>query len=62
MNPLSPDRMSNKERLAIIVVDVDSNQCAITTWGQTSAECRGLQWWSEREGEDVAGRMTAWAA
>ena len=32
------------------VVDGDGNLCAITTWGQTRAECRGLRRWSEREG------------
>ena len=49
--------------LAVIVVDGDGgNLCAITTWGQTRAECRGLRRWSEREGDDVAGSMAAWAA
>jgi hypothetical protein len=46
--------------LAIIVVDAD--QCAITTWGRTRAEGRGLRRWSECEGDDVAGSMAAWAA
>jgi hypothetical protein len=46
--------------LAVIVVDGD--QCAITTWGRTRAECQGLRRWSEREGDDVAGGMAAWAA
>ena len=44
------------------VVDGDGNLCAITTWGQTRAECRGLRRWSEHEGDDVAGSMAAWAA
>ena len=48
--------------MAIIVVDVDGDQCAITTYGSTRAECQGLRRWSEREGDDVAGSMAAWAA
>jgi hypothetical protein len=48
--------------LAVIVVDRDGKQCAITTWGQTRAECRALKRWSEHEGDDVAGAMLAWAA
>ena len=44
------------------VVDGDGNLCAITTWGQTRAERRGLRRWSEREGDDVAGSIAAWAA
>ena len=48
--------------LAVIVVDGDGNLCAITTWGQTRAECRGLRRWSEHEGDDVAGSMATWAA
>ena len=48
--------------LAIIVVDGGGEQCAITTWGATRAECRGLRRWSEREGDEVAGAMLAWAA
>jgi hypothetical protein len=47
--------------LAVIVVDGDRNLSAITTWGQTRAECLGLRRWSEREGDDVAGSMAAWA-
>jgi hypothetical protein len=46
--------------LAVIVVDGDRR--SIMTWGQTRAECRGLRRWSEREGDDVAGSMAAWAA
>jgi hypothetical protein len=48
--------------LAVIVVDRDGKQCAITTWGHTRAECRALKQWSEHEGDDVAGAMLAWAA
>jgi hypothetical protein len=48
--------------LAIIVVDVNGEQCAITTYGRTGAECRGLRRWSEHEGDDVAGAMKAWVA
>jgi hypothetical protein len=46
--------------LAVIVVDGD--QCAITTYGRTRAECQALRQWSEHEGDDVAGAMKAWVA
>jgi NADPH2:quinone reductase len=45
-----------------VVFDGVGEQCAITTWGATRAECRGLRRWSEREGDEVAGAMLAWAA
>ena len=48
--------------LAVIVVDGDGDQCVITTYGRTRAECRGLRRWSEREGDDIASSMVAWAA
>ena len=46
--------------LAVIVVD--GNCCAITTWGTTRDECRGLRRWPEREGDGVAASMAPWAA
>jgi hypothetical protein len=46
--------------LAVIVVDGDGDQCAITTFGRIRAECQALRQWSEHEGDDVAGAMEAW--
>ena len=46
-------------RLVAVIV-VDDDQCAITTWGATRADCQGLRQWSEHEGDDVAGAMKAW--
>ena len=45
--------------LAVIVVDGDG--FAITTWGRTRAECRGLKRWSEQEGDDVVAGIAVWA-
>ena len=41
---------------------VDGDQCAITTYGRTRAECHALRQWSEHEGDDVTGAMKAWVA
>lgn len=46
--------------LAVIVVDGDG--FAITTWGRTRAECRGLKSWSAHEADDVVAGIAAWAA
>ena len=69
MTTLRPVSVEQAKRLAaqtggslLAVIVVDGDQCAITTWGRTRAECRGLRRWSEREGDDVAGSMAAWAA
>lgn len=44
------------------VVDGDGNLCTITAWGQTRAGRRGLRRWLEREYDDGAGSIAAWAA
>ena len=44
------------------LVDGDGNLCAITTWVQTRAERRRLRRWLEREDDDGAGSIAAWAA
>jgi hypothetical protein len=44
------------------VVDGDGNLCAITAWGQSRAERRRLRRWLEREVDDEAGSIAAWAA
>jgi hypothetical protein len=48
--------------LAVIVVDGDGHQCAITTYGRTRTECRAQRQLSEHEGDDVTGAMKAWVA